>query len=67
MAEPEIRFGPCCFCAEQIEEQGPDPCSITVETAREGEWQTWFCHAASFKARITNPSWAPDFNDPAFF
>lgn len=67
MNKDEISFGPCCFCAGQIEEQGPDPCSITVETNNEGQWQTWFCHAACFKERLKEPSDAPGFLEPIHF
>jgi hypothetical protein len=66
MTEPQVQFGPCCFCAQPIAEGGPDPCSIDVTTCA-GKWQTWWCHADCFKERLTNPPEAPGFFDPAHF
>jgi hypothetical protein len=53
MVEPKAVFGPCCFCGEQIAATDVDPCSVTVATSQ-GKWQTWFCHAACFRSRITD-------------
>jgi hypothetical protein len=49
---PEVSWGPCCFCAQEIEPTDVDPCSVRVETVR-GRWQVWFCHAECFRERIT--------------
>ena len=27
-----VKFGPCCFCGQEIAREGPDPCSLTVKT-----------------------------------
>ncbi|HEV3263151.1 MAG TPA: hypothetical protein VG013_40325 [Gemmataceae bacterium] len=51
MAQPQILWGPCCFCGEQIAPSDIDPCRVTVETSK-GEWQVWFCHAACFRERV---------------
>jgi hypothetical protein len=67
-----VVFGPCCFCGKSIEEHAPeenapDPCRITVETAG-GKWQVWFCHAACFRERLSNsPDLPLGFLDPAHF
>jgi hypothetical protein len=37
---------------------------VTVETAK-GQWQVWFCHAACFKARLTDPPDWPGVFEPA--
>lgn len=59
MTEPEIGWGPCCLCGEQIEESTLDPCRVTVET-NEGKWQVWFCHAACFRNALPdNPLLEP--------
>ena len=62
----EIKFGPCCFCGVDIAVDGPDPCTVTV-TTKTDKWQTWSCHAACFKERLTDPPYAPGFFDPAHF
>jgi len=51
---PRIRWGPCCFCAQQIADTAIDPCRVTVETSG-GTVQWWYCHAACFKGRLANP------------
>ena len=61
-----VTFGPCCFCAKQIEATDVDPCRVTVETLG-NKWQVWSCHGACFKERIRNPPEAPDLFDPAHF
>ena len=50
--EKQIEMGPCCFCGKEIEKTEVDPCSVTVETAKE-KWQVWSCHADCFKSRVT--------------
>jgi hypothetical protein len=62
----EIRFGPCCFCAKDVERTGPDPCSVQVTTAAE-KWQVWTCHGACFKAALAAPPEAPSLFEPAHF
>jgi len=62
----EIRFGPCCFCGADIVAQGPDPCTVTVETAQ-GKWQVCKAHGACFKARLAQLPEAPGLFDPAHF
>ncbi len=60
--EPEIMFGPCCFCGQDIQPTAIDPCRVTIATASE-RWQVWFCHSTCFKERI-----APNlFLEPAHF
>jgi hypothetical protein len=61
-----VTFGPCCFCGDQIEKRGPDPCGVTVETAA-GKWQVWSCHGACFKERLAALPDHPGFFDPAHF
>ena len=56
--EPQIVWGPCCFCVEAIPESEVDPCRRTVETSK-GAWQVWFCHAECFKSRL-----GTNFDDP---
>ena len=63
---PSVEWGPCCFCAQDIQPTATDPCTIQVTTADE-KWQVWWCHGECFKARLTNPPEAPDFFDPAHF
>jgi hypothetical protein len=53
----------CCFCGQEIEETGPDPCRLTVQTSK-GKDQWWSCHGACFKKRIASEP--PIFN-PAHF
>ena len=48
----KVTFGPCCFCGRQIDEEGVDPCHVTVATAQE-RWQVWMAHAECFKARLS--------------
>jgi hypothetical protein len=50
-AQPQIAWGPCCFCGKEIVPTDKDPCRVTVETAK-GRWQVWFCHAACFRERV---------------
>jgi hypothetical protein len=47
-----IEWGPCCFCGKSIAQSEIDPCRLTIETEQE-KWQTWFCHGACFKARLS--------------
>jgi hypothetical protein len=49
----EIKWGPCCFCGEQMNKSLVDPCRVTVETAS-GRWQLWFCHAECFRTRLVD-------------
>jgi len=63
---PEIKFGPCCFCGNDIDEQPPDPCSVRVTTV-DGKWQVWRCHAACFRARLAVLPEAPGLFEPAHF
>ncbi|HXD12151.1 MAG TPA: hypothetical protein VN653_18930 [Anaerolineales bacterium] len=49
----DVRWGPCCFCGEDILPTDIDPCHITVETAG-GKWQVWFCHGKCFKDRVVD-------------
>jgi hypothetical protein len=44
----------CCFCGDEIDERGPDPCRITVTTA-ENKPQWWACHGECFKKRLGGP------------
>ena len=62
----EVRFGPCCFCGQDIDKVGPDPCSVTVETAA-GKWQVWKAHGACFKERLAVLPEAPSLFEPAHF
>ena len=64
--EPQISFGPCCFCAKPITPSPTDPCSITVETQAQ-LWQVWQCHALCFKSRLASIPDAPDLFEPAHF
>jgi hypothetical protein len=66
MSEPEISFGPCCFCAQTIQQSDVDPCRLTINT-HGNKWQVWFCHAACFKVRLKDPPDEPGFFDPAHF
>jgi len=63
---PTVEFGPCCFCARDIEPSDVNPCRVQVSTAG-GKWQVWMCHAACFKERIKSPPEAPGLMDPAHF
>ena len=62
----KVEWGPCCFCAQAIESSDTDPCRVRVETAT-GKWQVWFCHAACFRERLTDPPECPGFMEPAHF
>jgi len=62
----DVTFGPCCFCGQPIRETEIDPCRITVET-RKQHWQTWHCHGACFKTKLTDPPEAPGFFELAHF
>jgi hypothetical protein len=53
ISKPEVRWGPCCFCGKEIDENQIDPCRVTVETTG-GKWQLWFCHGGCFEARISS-------------
>jgi hypothetical protein len=65
--EVKVEWGPCCFCAQTVENSAVDPCRITVETV-DGKWQVWRCHAACFKSRLTDgPPEAPGIMEPAHF
>lgn len=59
-------WGPCCFCAQDIEPTEVDPCRVSVETQAD-KWQVWFCHARCFKAKLTDLPGAPGFFAPAHF
>jgi len=50
-----VEWGPCYFCARDIEPSDVNPCRVQVSTAG-GKWQVWMCHAACFKERINPPS-----------
>ena len=65
---PKMGFGPCCFCGKDIDSVDPDPCCITVTTARD-EGQMWWCHAKCFRERLlTTPEGYPEgFLDPEYF
>jgi hypothetical protein len=58
--------GQCCFCGNVINAEGPDPLEVNVTTAT-GKWQVWWCHAACFKAQITDPPGAEGYFAPAHF
>jgi hypothetical protein len=60
------KFGPCCFCGKDVEENETDPCRITVENAK-GKWQVWSCHGACFRKRLIELPEHPGFFDPAHF
>jgi hypothetical protein len=66
MITSAVEFGPCCFCARPIAGNGPDPCRVTVETSEQG-LQVWFCHAACFRERLTDPPEAPGLFEPEYF
>lgn len=67
MSEPVVVFGGLClFCGNEIEASAPDPIEVTATTAT-GKWQVWWCHAACFKANITDPPDAEGFFAPAHF
>lgn len=58
-AEPEVGFGPCCFCGKPIVKAGADPCRLTIETAQTKR-QVWFCHAECFREELVDsPSLEP--------
>jgi hypothetical protein len=61
---PEISFGPCCFCNQQIAESDIDLCAVRVETAG-GKWQVWYCHADCFRERLVRRD--DGFFDPVHF
>ena len=50
-SKKDVRWGPCCFCGQEIAATDVDPCSVTVETSKK-KWQTWFCHAACFRSNL---------------
>lgn len=62
----KVEWGPCCFCAKAIASSTTDPCRVAVETVT-GKWQVWFCHAACFKERLTDPPECPGMVEPAHF
>ena len=61
-----VQWGPCCFCAKEIKEEGSDPCRVKVDTAQ-GKWQVWFCHGSCFRERLADLPDAPGFFEPAHF
>jgi len=61
-----VHFGPCCFCAEKIEQTDIDPCRVTVSTTTD-KWQVWYCHSACFKERLGTLAGAEGFFEPAHF
>lgn len=61
-----VKFGPCCFCARDIEEVGTDPCTVIVETAT-GEGQVWKCHASCFREKLCDPPESPGLFEPFYF
>jgi hypothetical protein len=61
-----VTFGPCCFCARDIEEVGTDPCTIIVETAT-GKGQVWKCHASCFREKLSDPPESPGLFEPFHF
>ena len=64
--EAVVKWGPCCFCAAQINEDEIDPCRVTVETSQ-GKWQAWYCHARCFKSRLVTSPELMGLFDPAHF
>jgi hypothetical protein len=66
MENMSIKFGPCCFCARDIEKTGTDPCRITVVTAS-GKPQFWVCHGSCLREKLTDPPEAPGLFEPAHF
>ena len=66
MPEIAMKFGPCCFCGADIEENAADPCRVTVETAG-GKWQVWMCHGACFRQKLADTPEAPGLFEPAHF
>ena len=63
---PVVKFGPCCLCGEDIDEAGPDPCTVQVTTAQ-GRWQVWKAHGQCFKDRLATLPDALGLFDPAHF
>ena len=63
---PAIKFGPCCFCGLDIEDVGPDPCTIQV-TTKQDRWQVWKAHGRCFKDRLADLPDMPGLFDPAHF
>jgi hypothetical protein len=61
-----VKFGPCCFCGEDIEESDIDPCRVMV-TPKHGMWQVWSSHAECFKQGLAEFPKAPGLFDPAHF
>ena len=61
-----VRWGPCCFCGQDIEPVEPDPCRVTVTTAGD-KWQVWFCHGTCFRERLAEMPDNLGFFDPAHF
>ena len=66
MSNPTILFGPCCFCGQDIEPIGPDPCSVLVTTDSDKQ-QVWWCHGQCFRDRLATLPNAEGFFDPAHF
>ena len=62
----EVKWGPCCFCAQEIAQTSTDPCRVTVETAG-GKWQVWFCHAECFKKQLSGHPELQGMFPPAHF
>jgi hypothetical protein len=44
----------CCFCGDELDQNGADPCRITITTA-ENKQQWWVCHDECFKERLGEP------------
>jgi len=61
-----VQWGPCCFCGLDMAKTSVDPCRLTVETSS-GLWQTWFCHSACFKERLSDRPELMGLMEPAHF
>jgi len=48
---PIVVGGICCFCNEPVDEDGHDPCTLSITTRLDGA-QAWPCHAACYRARL---------------
>jgi len=44
----------CCFSGQKVEQEYPDPGTVVVSTAKEEEWQQWYCHSACFLDQLVN-------------
>jgi hypothetical protein len=56
----------CCFCGNEIATTDPNLLWLTATTP-EHQSQTWFCHAACFKARLSDPPGAEGLFEPVHF